>query len=227
LEQAYGDEKFAWWQALQSMSNLAQLREVLMNRGMKFIALLCLLPFLPGNIALAEESGSDNELRGKFRFTASGACTESVGGFSDRPWLQALGGTTVYNETFAGTIVFDGQGRATESYKGMTMFDGPWFPNNSAVGTFVGNCELTYTMTGELSFLLTGSCRSLLPDGPAAGQTATVTGIQTEGIISRDGDMILLSGVEPVLQTISLDGGYVAKRYCIHSYTLIRSSRRP
>jgi hypothetical protein len=198
-----------------------------MNMSFRFSALLGSLLVLCCTGVFADDDEMGAVLKGKFRFTASGACTESVGGFSDRPWLQALGGTTVYNETFAGTIVFDGQGRATESYKGMTMFDGPWFPNNSAVGTFVGNCELTYTMTGELSFLLNGSCRSLLPDGPAAGQTATVTGIQTEGIISRDGDMILLSGVEPVLQTISLDRGYVAKRYCIHSYTLIRSSRRP
>jgi hypothetical protein len=197
-----------------------------MNRAMKFFVLLCLLPALPGNIALAEE-GSDNELRGKFRFTASGACTESFGGFTDRPWLQPLGGTTVYNETFSGTVIFDGQGGATESYKGMTMFDGPWFPNNSAVGTFVGSCKLTYTMTGELSFLLTGSCSSELPDGPAAGQTALVTGIQNEGIISRDGNTILLSAVEPVLQKIELTGGYKADRYCIHNYTLIRTPRRP
>jgi hypothetical protein len=198
-----------------------------MKHRMKFLVLFCFLPSLQVNFALAKESGSDRVLRGNFRFTASGACTESVGGFTDRPWLQPLGGTTVYNETFSGTIVFDGQGGATETYKGMTMFDGPWFPNNSAVGTFIGNCELTYTMASELSFVLKGSCKSLLPDGPAAGQTAYVTGIQNEGIISRDGDMILLSAAEPVEQTLSLTGGYVAKRYCIHNYTLIRTSRRP
>jgi hypothetical protein len=64
-----------------------------------------------------------------------------------------------------------------------------------------------------------------LGDGPAAGQGCVTTGIQYDGKLSPDGDMIVLSATEPVLQQVVLTGGYAAKRYCGHTITLMRDAR--
>jgi hypothetical protein len=185
------------------------------------------LSVLSGSMAAAQAEDTEGGLRGKFRFTANGACTESTGGFSPRPWLQPLGSVVVLHESYSGTMVFDGRGGATESVRGMTMFDGPFFPNNSAVGTFVSTCAFTYSMIDDLSFVLQGSCNGTLPDGAAAGQSFSLTGVRLVGQISRDGDMIVLSGGEPAEQEITLSGGYTAKRYCIENATLLRGLARP
>lgn len=209
-----------------------------MPRSKKLSFVLYALLVLSGSVAVAQDAGSHDVLRGKFRFTAVGACTESSGGFTERPYLQPLGGTTVLQESYAGTIEFDGKGNATNSYKGMTMFDGPWFPNNSAVGTFIGSCQFSYSMIDELSFTMSASCSGSLPDGPVGDpvnvQTYVLTGAAGVpqfsagvGQISRDGDLILISSIEPVLQHIVLSGGYNADRYCINNMTLIRGIKRP
>lgn len=198
----------------------------MIHDGKLLFACFALL-FLSGDLALAEDRHSEDAIRGRFRLTANGACTESIGGFTARPFLQPFGNTTVYQEVFSGTATFNGRGGISEAVRGMTMFDGPFFPANSAVGTFAGTCAYTYSMTDELSFKMQGSCSGTLLDGPAAGQSYAATGIQLDGQISRDGDTILLSAVDPVEQEISLSGGYVAKRYCIHTITLIRGVQRP
>lgn len=202
-----------------------------MARSKKLLLVLYVLSVFSGSLAVAQDARSNDVLQGKFRFTATGACTESIGGFVPRPYLQPLGSTVVLQESYAGTIEFDGNGNATESLKGMTMFDGPFFPNNSAVGTFIGNCQFTYSMIDEQSFTMTGSCSGSLPDGPVGDpvnvQTYVLTGAGGVGQISRDGDMILISSVEPVLQHIELSGGYVADRFCINNATLIRGMKRP
>ncbi len=199
----------------------------------KLLFVLYVLSVLSGSLAVAQDARSHDALRGKFRFTAAGACTESIGGFVGRPYLQPLGAVTVFQESYAGTIEFDGRGKATSSYKGLTMFDGPFFPNNSAVGTFIGGCQFTYSMTDELSFTMTGSCRGSLPDGPVGDpvnvQTYVLTGEGVGGVgqISRDDDMVLISAVDPLLQHIELSGGYIADRFCISNMTLIRGIKRP
>jgi hypothetical protein len=133
----------------------------------------------------------------------------------------------VYQETFTGTMTFNDRGMAMEKIvSGMTMFDGPYFPLNSAVGGFKGLCSFTYSMTGDESFTLDGQCSGTLTDGPSAGQTYSATDIRLEGQISRDGEQILLVGAVPSKQRISLGGGYSADRYCISSSNLMRSSNR-
>lgn len=123
-------------------------------------------------------------------------------------------------------MTFDGQGGAIARIRGMTLFDGPYFPNNSAVGGFDGLCSFTYSMTDELSFTLAGQCSGTLTDGPAAGQTYSATGIRAEGQISQNGDQILLAGASPSEQEILLSGGYQAKRFCIASSSLMRSPKK-
>jgi hypothetical protein len=210
-----------------------------MPRSKKLSFVLYVLLVLSGSLAVAQDARSHDMLRGKFRFTAVGACTESTGGFLPRPYLQVIpdpnGGTTVLQESYAGTMEFDGRGNATNSYKGITMFDGPFFPNNSAVGTFIGGCQFTYSMIDELSFTINeGFCSGSLPDGPVGEpdpryvQTYVLTGARGGvGQISRDGDMILISTVEPTLQHIELSGGYRADRFCINNMTLLRGIKRP
>jgi hypothetical protein len=176
--------------------------------------------------AVQVSAGDGPVLKGKYRVVANGSCTESSNGFSPGPAFQPLGGTTAYSETYTGTMAFDGQGGAIQRIKGMTLFDGPFFPNNSAVGGFEGVCSFTYSMTDELSFTLAGQCSGTLTDGPAASQTYTATGIRVEGQISHDGEQILLAGAAPSEQEILLSGGYQAKRFCIASSHLMRSSKR-
>jgi hypothetical protein len=163
---------------------------------------------------------------GQYRVVGNGACTESTIGFTDRPALQPLGAVVSYQEAFTGTIMFDSVGNALQRIRGMTMFDGPFFPNNSAVGGFDGTCNFTYSLAGDQSFTLTGTCSGTLTDGPAAGQTYSNTGVFLEGQISRDSDQISLANAVPLEQGIVLSGGYSARRYCISSSTLMRSSKK-
>jgi len=164
-------------------------------------------------------------LNGKYAFSATGACIESTGGFTPRPNLEPLGATTVYNEYLTGTITFDGNGNALQSHSGMDMFDGPFFPFNMPVGTFVSNCTYSYAVNPDLSFTMEGACFSTLPDGPAQGQTATLTGIKLVGYVKRDGDIVLISGIEPSEQDLVLSGGYTAKRLCSGSGTYFKAGR--
>lgn len=196
-----------------------------MFRKRRIVIASTLLSCLIAGQTFANDAKLTGILSGKYRFTANGACVESTGGFSPRPTLEALGDTVVYNEFFTGTVIFDGVGGALQSHTGTTMFNGPWFPLNSPVGTFVSNCTYTYAVSSDLSFTMEGNCNSALPDGPVPGQTATVTGIQLLGYVSRDGDMIVISGVEPSEQDLVLSGGYTAKRLCASSGTYFRVGR--
>jgi hypothetical protein len=175
--------------------------------------------------AFANDARLMGILNGKYLFSANGACIESTGGFSPRPYLEPLGGTTVYNEYLTGTIAFDGNGNALQSHSGMDMFDGPYFPFNLPVGTFVSNCTYSYEVNPDLSFTMEGACISTLPDGPAQGQTATLTGIKLVGFVKRDGDIVLISGIEPSEQDLVLSGGYTAKRLCSGSGTYFKAGR--
>jgi len=196
-----------------------------MIRGKNPLLVFSVLSILFGSLAVAADARSDDALEGSFSFTATQTCTQSVGGFSPPPSLLSGGfGAAVIYDAWNGTIEFDGKGNATESGHGMTVFDGPIFPNNPAAGTFTSNCKSTYSMTGQLSFTMTGLCSGTIPDGPAAGQTYMVTGGQLDGQISRDGNMILLSSVDPVQSTIVLSGGFNAQRFCIGTRTLIRGT---
>jgi hypothetical protein len=180
------------------------------------------------SVLFATQANADNGsvLIGQYRVVGNGACTESTNGFTERPALQPLGNVVVYQEAFTGTINFDSNGRASQRIRGMTMFDGPFFPGNSAVGGFVGDCNFTYSMTGDESFTLAGTCTGTLTDGPAAREQYTNTGVILEGQISRDGNQVTLANAVPLEQGIVLSGGYSARRYCISSSNLMRSSKK-
>jgi hypothetical protein len=186
-----------------------------------FVLLSCLI----AGHTFANDSKLTGTLSGNYRFTANGACVEATGGFGPLPTLEALGDTVVYNEFLTGTVVFDGVGGALQSHIGTTMFNGPWFPLNSPVGTFISTCTYTYAVSSDLSFTMDGSCSSGLPIGPVPGQTATVTGIKLMGYVSRDGNTVLISGVEPSVQDLVLSGGYSAKRLCSSSGTYFKAGR--
>jgi hypothetical protein len=175
--------------------------------------------------AVANDGRLLGMLDGTYRFTSTAACIESTGGFNPGKMLEPLGGTTVYNEYLTGTTTFDGHGSAQVSSTGTTMFDGPFFPLNSPVGTFVSTCTYSYVVNPDLSFSMGGTCTSQLPVGPAHDQTATVIGLRLAGYLSRNGDILVVSGVEPVEQDLSLTGGYTAKRLCGSSGTYFKVGR--
>lgn len=195
-----------------------------MSRKITLLLSSCLLSSLCGNSAIADDSDWDRGLRGKFRLTGTGTCTESQD-FTPPPSIVTVGGSINYHEVFSGTMTFDGRGRATQSIKGMTMFDGPIGAAISPFVTFTSECSYTYRMTGQLSFSQEGSCAGRLQNGPADGATTSVTNLAGEGVISRDGDMILITAVDPIKQSIFVGQEYQAKRYCIYSVTLIRAPR--
>src|SRR5689334_16969825 len=63
---------------------------------------------LSASFALVQDARSDDAIRGKFRLTASGTCTESIGGFTPRPTPQPFSFTVAYHEVFSATAVFAG-----------------------------------------------------------------------------------------------------------------------
>lgn len=191
----------------------------------KVVLASTLLSCLIAGQTFANDAKLMGMLNGNYRFTANGACIESTGGFNPRPTLEPLGDTIVYNEFLTGTMIFDGVGGALQSHTGTTMFNGPWFPLNSPVGTFSSSCTYTYAVSSDLSFTMEGNCSSALPDGPVPGQTATLTGIKLVGYVSRGGDMLVISGVEPSEQDLALSGGYTAKRLCSSSGTYFKAGR--
>lgn len=171
-----------------------------------------------------DDRNHNRPLKGMYQGIATINCLESQGGFTPELLFQLNGFAGKYTDTLMSTATFHGDGTMTESIRGTTYFQGdPYFPGALSAGTFVGNCAYTLSMNANKSFTLTGSCRSTLPLGPAAGQEAIVDGIIAHGQVSEDDSVIIVGSPEPQAQTITLlPSGYVAQRLCGGTATYIR-----
>lgn len=172
--------------------------------------ILTSLLLLSGSIGLAlaqrgeDGSGDRNSLlKGNYQVTNHISCVDSQEGFEDPPTLRArgFGGTVI--DTSSGTIVFDGQGNATEVVRGITILPGPVSPDSFPIVTFELTCRYSYSVNTEKTFTLNGSCNGTLPAGPAAGLTVDVSR-GASGQISKSGDVYTASSVEPVQQLLTL-----------------------
>ncbi len=171
-----------------------------------------------------DDRDQNRPLKGVFRGSVTNTCLESQGGFTPNLTFQLNGFAGKYTDILVTTAVFPGDGTVTDSSRGTTYFQGdPYFPEALGAGTFVGTCQYTLNMHPNKSFTLKGSCRSLLPLGPAAGQEAIVDGIVVHGQVSEDNNMFITGSPEPNAQTLTLvPSGYVAQRLCGGLGTFIR-----
>jgi hypothetical protein len=164
-------------------------------------------------------------LKGPYRVMTHVACTSSDQGFADPPSLQALGFGEPVIDHDVGTIFFDGRGNASETRRGISVFPQPVTPGAFPSGTYEVTCRYTYSVRADKSFTLDGSCAGRLPAGPAAGLTVNISPAGGSGQISESGAVFMISGVEPVQQTLTLSNGFQTKRLCGASTTGIRLHR--
>ena len=193
--------------------------------------LACLLLFSSAGYALADLDGKklpnrNALLKGTYRVVTHIACTSSDQGFADPPSLQALGFGEPVIDNDVGTIFFDGHGNASETRRGISVFPKPVTPGEFPIGTYEVTCRYTYAVRADKSFTLDGSCTGTLPAGPAAGLTLEISPAGGAGQISESGAVFMLSGVEPVQQTLTLSNGFQTKRLCGASTTGIRVHSR-
>jgi len=165
-------------------------------------------------------------LKGTYRVMTHIACTSSDQGFADPPSLQALGFGEPVIDNDTGTMFFDGRGNATETRRGISVFPQAVTPGSFPSGTYEVTCRYTYSVTADKSFALYGSCTGTLPAGPAAGLTVEISPAGGSGQISESGELFIVSGVDPVQQTLTLSNGFQTKRLCGASTTGIRVHRR-
>jgi len=183
---------------------------------------VCCLGVMSHSLA-GDDRDQNRSMKGVFRGNHTGNCMESQGGFTPNLQFQLNGFAGKYSEIWVSTLVFPGDGTVTETYQGTTYFQGdPYFPDALGAGTFVGTCRHTINMNANKSFTIKGSCRSTLPQGPAAGQEAVVEGIVVHGQFSEDYNSFILGSLEPNAQTLTLSSGYVAPRLCGQTGNFIR-----
>jgi hypothetical protein len=194
--------------------------------------IVCLVPCLGlAGYALADTDGEKSPnrnalLKGRYRVITHIACTSSDQGFASPPSLQALGfGESVIDHD-VGTIFFDGQGNASETRRGISVFPQAVTPGAFPSGTYEVTCRYTYSVRLDKSFTLEGSCTGALPAGPAAGLSVEISPAGGTGQISESGAAFIVGGVEPVQQTLKLSNGFQTKRLCGASTTGIRLHRR-
>jgi hypothetical protein len=165
--------------------------------------------FLSGLTGLAsadseEDTNRNALLTGKYQVTNHIVCVDSQDGFDAPPTLQArgFGGTVI--DTDSGAIVFDGNGNATETRRGISIFPGPVSPGSFPSGTYEITCRYTYSISPDRSFTVNGSCTGTLPAGPLAGLTVDIPQVEGFGQISDRGNTFTLGNVEPVQQLLVL-----------------------
>ena len=186
----------------------------------------CLVFLLAGSAMATDHPINPSWLKGTYRHMASGSCATSDAvdasgaGFTPFPSLQAIGSGSTGPGGFTGVITYDGQGKATETLRGIGLSDGPYGANTFPVLTFEETCEWTYVVNRDFSFSRKGTCRGTTTGGQFANSRYTLSDINWVGQIGIGGAVLITSTFEPVEQKLA--NGFLTKRICATQGTEVR-----
>lgn len=180
-----------------------------------FIAGLGLLS--AGSAMAAQDNNPNSLLRGSYRFFQNNTCLAVPGGDFGPPPGLAITATGFTNfATLTGVLTFDGAGNFRGHDHGISISGtGPSSQNSSPVQTFADNCNGTYEVRRDGSFITHGSCAGT--DG-----SYTITSLKFKGQISPDGSVWSDIAAEPVVQSLVLNDGFTIKRICGSLATAVR-----
>ena len=180
-------------------------------------AFVAILGLLSAWSATANVDNSNSLLRGSYRFNQNQTCLAVPGGdFGPPPGLAITATGFTDFGIVTGVLTFDGIGNVTGQDHGISISGtGPSSPNSSPVGIFADNCNGTYEVRRDRSFIIHTSCAGT--DG-----SYTLTGLTFKGQISPDGSVWSDIAAEPVVQTLTLNDEFTIKRICGSLATAVR-----
>ena len=191
---------------------------------------VCFVSLVAGSAMADDERGNPNALlKGTYRHSTIFHCATTPLGFTDD--LVPLGGSNAGGSTnYTGVITYDGNGHAKMVNHGIAIFPGP-YPQDGpslAVVTFDRqNCDWTYRVNPDRSFIQGGDCIGLDKIGPIAfgipGEEVKISNIQLEGQIGVGGQVLIWNQVEPTVQTLEVINTPLSnKSICAYHGTAVR-----
>jgi len=197
------------------------------------------LTLLFAGTAIADREGPNRNalLKGTYRFSMNFSCVQSDQGYSPAPDFFALGFGERGHDFVTGVITYDGNGRATETARGIFVFPGPFFPPNPEFGfpgsltiaTYTNNCSYDYLVNHDLSFVQEGSCEGEVLAGAGHGQKTTASGLRFVGQIGVGGQVLITNQIDAAEITLDVGdpapGGFHTKRFCGAAGTAVRIHR--
>jgi hypothetical protein len=176
-------------------------------------------------------SPSKKFLRGEYSLNGSRECvyTNANDDFGPAPYFQLVTGGSKRTSHFKGVLQLHGDGTGSLNVEHLQI-------NNQQVGVggypltaFEGLCEVNYQSVAHGTFKMRIShCDGPITAGSSSGGTAGTVEEALSVAVSAEGDVLLLSGTDPQVETIwATSGGTTSywKRICSRSAIAIRRPR--
>jgi len=158
----------------------------------------------------AAEDQDWHQLRGTYFITGDNACLLSPAGFTSS--LTPVDGSAVQSSSVEGTVRLD-NGTGTGEFTELILTHPPASTTGASSSEY--SVSFTYTIAddGTLTVTFTSLSGTVLT-GPSAGATFTLIPPPLSGRVARDGNAILLSSIEPTVETLQIVGGPSLPRIC-------------
>jgi len=153
-----------------------------------------------------------HQLRGTYFLTGTTACLVAAPGAGFNANLTPTDGVSFQSSSAQGTLkLADGTG--TGQFKEFSITTPP--ATSAGASSNENMASFTYTIAddGTLTVTFTSVSGTVLT-GPSAGATFTVNPPPLSGRVARDGGTILLSTIEPTVETLHITGGPSFQRIC-------------
>jgi len=169
------------------------------------------------------------KLVGDYAMNLSMDCAFSVGGFAPAPDLQRLGPGSTFGISLQGVASYDGKGAMTVEAEVLTVTHdaGGIGPGSYPVGQFDLQCEGSYEVNDDFTFVQAADCAVIRKAGGPAppGMTVMLSGSMSRGyLLSGKNRLIMPRGsTSPDVETYSLpDGTVLGQRICGSTGTGVR-----
>jgi len=163
-------------------------------------------------LPLAGQDQDWHHLRGTYFLTGTSTCLVAAPGAGFNANLTPTDGVSLQSSSVQGTLKL-AEGTGTGQFQEFAITHPP---ATSAGASSNENLALfTYTIgdDGTLTVTFTSVSGTVLT-GPSAGATFTVNPPPLSGRVARDGGAILLSSIEPTVETLHITGGPSFQRIC-------------
>ena len=159
----------------------------------------------------AAEDQDRHQLKGTYYITGDNACLVSPLGF-DPTHLTPSGPSSVQSSSVQGTVRL-ANGTGTGQFTELILTHPPASSAGASSSEYSVLFNYTIADDGTLTVTFTSLSGTVLT-GPSAGATFTLIPPPLSGRVARDGNAILLSSIEPTVETLQIVGGPSLPRIC-------------
>lgn len=180
---------------------------------------LLTLPLVGGTNV--EARGLDHLLQGKYAYTGTQTCVISSSGFGED--FELLGGASVFSYSTQGIMHFNGDGTGSIYPLHFLAINTQPSPGLIPVADGESNCDLTYSVNPDRSFIQQSTCSGRVIVGNSAGRTYTSIGAERKGQITQGGRILLISKTNAEVSSYTYsDDPTIIYRICNNRGTAIK-----